>query len=123
VKAEDYQVAVFEREGPPGKAVRLMRMQVKSAGVADVVGVYGDTAVPWLADTLGFRETLLFADPAGGQLISQTGWRDPAARAASPSVAKIIRSEVLADDGCQIRAAKDYRLVFGSARKPGPAWW
>ena len=123
VKAEDYQVAVFEREGPPGKAVRLMRMQVKSAGVADVVEVYGDTAVPRLAGTLGFRETLLLADPAGGQLISQTGWRDPAARAASPSVAEMIRSEVLADDGGQVRAAMDCRLVFGSARKPGPAWW
>ncbi len=48
-------------------------MQVKPAGVADVVHVYGDTAVPRLADTPGFRETLLFADPADGQLISQTG--------------------------------------------------
>ncbi len=75
VRAEDYQVAIFEREGPPGEAVRLTRMEVKSAGVADVVDVYGDTAVPWLADTPGFRETLLFADPADGQLISQTGWR------------------------------------------------
>ena len=50
--------------------------------------VYGDTAVPRLADTPGFRETLLFALRADGQLISQTGWRDPAARAASPSVAE-----------------------------------
>ena len=49
VKAEDYQVAVFEREGPPGEAVRLTRMEVKPAGVADVIDVYGDTAVPWLA--------------------------------------------------------------------------
>ena len=97
-----------------------MRMQVKSAGVADVVEVYGDTAVPWLAGTLGFRETLLFADPAGGQLISQTGWRDPAARAASPSVAEMIRSEVLADDGCQIRAAKDYRLSVRLGTETGP---
>jgi hypothetical protein len=85
--------------------------------------VYGDTVVPWLADTLGFRETLLFADPADGQLISQTGWRDLAARAASPNVAEMIRSEVLAEDDCQIRTVEDYRLVFGSARKPGPAWW
>jgi hypothetical protein len=123
VKAEDYQVAVFEREGRPGEAIRLMRIQVKPAGLADVVDVYGDTAVPWLADTLGFRETLLLADPAGGQLISQTGWRDPAARAASPNVAEMIRSEALADDDAQIRAIKDYRLVFESARKPGPAWW
>ena len=123
VKAEDYQVTVFEREGPPGEAVRLTRIQVKPAGVADVADVYGDTAVPRLADTPGFRETLLFAGPADGQLISQTAWRDPAARAASPSVAEMIRSEVLADDDGQISAVEDYRLVFGSARKPGPAWW
>ena len=31
VKAEDYRVAVFEREGPPGEAVRLTRMEVKPA--------------------------------------------------------------------------------------------
>jgi hypothetical protein len=123
VKAEDYQVAVFEREGPPGEAVRLTRMKVKPGGVADVVDVYGDTAVPWLTDTPGFREALLFADPGDGQLISQTAWRDPAARAASPSVAEMIRSEVLADHDCQIRAAENYRLVLGSARKPGAAEW
>jgi hypothetical protein len=121
VTAEDYQVAIFEREARPGQAVRLTRVEVKPAGVPDVVHVYGDTAVPWLADTLGFCETLLFADPEGGQLISQTGWRDPAARAASPSVAEMIRSDVLTDDDCQIRAVDDYRLVFESARKPGPA--
>jgi len=123
VTAKDYQVAVFERESPPGQAVRLTRVEVKPAAVPDVVHVYGDTAVPWLADTPGFREALLFADPADGQLISQTGWRDPAARAASPSVAEMIRSEVLADHDCQIRAVEDYRLILGSARKPGPAEW
>jgi hypothetical protein len=122
VTAEDYQVAVFEREARPGQAVRLTRVEVKPAGVPDVVHVYGDTAVPWLADTPGFCETLLFADPGGGQLISQTGWRDPAARAASPSVAEMIRSGVLTDDDCQIRAVEDYRLVFDSARKPDPTW-
>ena len=31
VRAEDYQVAVFEREGPPGEAVRLTRVEVKPA--------------------------------------------------------------------------------------------
>jgi hypothetical protein len=35
----------------------------------------------------------------------------------------MIRSEVLADDDCQIRAVEDYRLVFDSAQKPGPTWW
>ena len=122
VTAEDYQVAVFEREARPGQAVRLTRVEVKPAEVPDVVHVYGDTAVPRLADTHGFCEALLFADPEGGQLISQTGWRDPAARAASPSVAEMIRSDVLADDDCHIRAVEDDRLVFDSARKPSPTW-
>ena len=124
VTAEDYQVAVFEREAPlrSGEAVRLTRVQVKPPGVADVVDVYGDTAVPRLADTPGSRRAAVRA-PASGQLISQTVWRDPPARAASPGVAEMIRAEVLDEDGCEIRAVEDYRLVFNSARKPGRAWW
>ena len=35
----------------------------------------------------------------------------------------MIRSEVLADHDCQIRAVENYRLILGSARKPGPAEW
>src|ERR1700722_47473 len=89
VKAEDYQVTVFEREGRPGGAGRRSRIEVKPAGVAEVVHVYGDTAVPRLADTPGFRETLLFAGPADGQLISQTAWRDPGAPAAGPRGAEV----------------------------------
>ena len=44
-------------------------------------------------------------------------WRDPAARAASPGLAEMIRSEVLAEEGCEIRAVEDYSLIFNSARK------
>ena len=35
----------------------------------------------------------------------------------------IYATDVLADDDCQIRAVEDCRMVFESARKPGPAWW
>jgi hypothetical protein len=120
VTAEDYQVVVFEQEAPlrSGEAVRLTRLQVKPPGVADVAEVFGDTAVPRLVEVPGFCATLLFAAPASGQLISQTVWRDPSARAASPGVAEMIRAEVLDDEDCEIRAVEDYRLVFSSARKP-----
>ena len=120
VTAEDYQVAVFERQAPlrSGEAVRLTRLEVKPPGVADVADVFGDTAVPWLAETPGFCGALLLAAPASGRLISETVWRDPAARAASPGVAEMIRAEVLDDEDCEIRAVEDYRLVFNSARKP-----
>ena len=120
VTAEDYEVPVFEREAPlrGREAVQLTRVEVKPPGVLDVIEVYGDTAVPRLAGTPGFRGALLFATPDRGQLISQTVWRDPAARAASPNLAGIIRSEVLAEEDCEIRAVADYSLVFNSARKP-----
>jgi hypothetical protein len=120
VTAEDYQVVVFEQGVPlrSGEAVRLTRLEVKPPGVADVADVFGDTAVPWLAETRGFCGALLLAAPASGRLISETVWRDPAARAASPDVAEMIRAEVLDDEDCEIRAVEDYRLVFNSARKP-----
>lgn len=120
VTAEDYEVAVFEREAPlrSGEAVRLTRLQVRPPGVADVADVFGDTAVPSLAEAPGFCGALLFAAPASGRLISQTVWRDPSARAASPAVAEIIRPEILGDEDCEIRAVEDYRLVFSSVRKP-----
>jgi hypothetical protein len=111
----------------------ILLPQVLRGAMALVGGDFGNiqivdpaTGSLRLATQAGFGPEFLdyFADPADGQLISQTGWRDPAARAASPSVAEMmIRSEVLADDDCQIRAVEDYRLVFDSARKPGPAWW
>jgi hypothetical protein len=94
-----------------------------------VIEVFADSAVPWLAETDGFRSALLFADPGPGQLISESAWRDPQARAASPGVAAVIRADLLeaancvirADlleaANCGIRAVDDYRLVFSSARK------
>jgi heme-degrading monooxygenase HmoA len=120
VTAEDFQVPVFEREAPlrSGQAVRLTRVEVKPPGVPDVIDVYGDTAVPQLADTPGFCGALLFAAPASGRLISQTVWRDPTARTASPSVASVLQREVLPEEDCEIRGVEDYSLVFSSARKP-----
>ena len=120
VTAEDYQVIIFEREAPlrSGEAVRLTRLQVKPPGVADVAEVFGDTAVPWLAEVPGFCGALLFAAPSSGRLISETVWRDSSARAASPGLAEMIRAEVLDDEDCEILAVEDYRLVFSSARKP-----
>jgi hypothetical protein len=120
VTGQDYQVAIFEREAPlhSGVAVRVTWLTAKPLGVDDVIQVIGDTAVPRLAETPGFCDALLFADPASGQLISETAWQNPHARAASPSLAAMIQAEVLAEDRCQIRAAEDYTLVFSSARKP-----
>jgi hypothetical protein len=56
-------------------------------------------------------------DPGSGQLISEIAWRDDEARAASPSVAAVIRADLLEAANCLIRAVDDYSLVFSSARK------
>ncbi|HUK69296.1 MAG TPA: antibiotic biosynthesis monooxygenase [Streptosporangiaceae bacterium] len=116
---ERYRILVFEREAElrSGEGVRLTRIEVKPSGVEEVIEAFGDSAVPLLAETPGFRSALLFADPASGHLISETVWRDPRARAASPSVAAVIRADVLDTANCLIRAVEDYSLVFSSARK------
>ena len=119
VTAAQYQIPVFEQEAPlrGGERGRLTRIEVKRSAVTDVIEAFGDSAVPQLAETHGFRSALLFADPASGHLVSQTIWWDPQARAASPSVAAMIRADVLDAASCQIRAVEDYSLVFSSARK------
>jgi hypothetical protein len=110
VTVEHYEVAIFEREAPlwGRQAVRLTRMTVKPSGVNDVIDVFGDTVVPSLAGTPGFRGALLFADPASGRLISETLWRDAQTQAASPSAAAIIRANVLDEVECRICAIEDY---------------
>ena len=120
VTEEQYRIEVFEREmrASGREAVRLTRIEVKPSAVDDVVEVFGDSAVPWLAETPGFLGALLLADPQSGHMISQTVWRDPQARAASPSSAAVITADVLESAGAVIRSVEDYGLVFSSARKP-----
>lgn len=118
VTVQEYRVAVFEQEAPlhGGEGVRLTRIEVKPSAVDDVIETFGDSAVPLLAEHPGFGGALLFADPATGRLVSETVWRDPSARAASPSVAAVIQADVLPEAHCQIRGVEDYSLVFSSAR-------
>ncbi|HXT90163.1 MAG TPA: hypothetical protein VN714_12995 [Trebonia sp.] len=123
VSVEDYQIPIFElveRQALTRRshAVRLTRMQVRPSEIDDVIEVVGDIAVPSLMETPGFCDALLFADPASGRLISETVWRDPGARAAAPSIASIVRTEVPDEAISEIRAVEDYSLVFSSMQEP-----
>ena len=121
VTRERYEVLVFERDAPlgSGQGVRVTQMKVepsKLSELEDAVAWYGDTVVPQLADTSGFRAALLYADWASGTLISTIGGQDPHALAASRSAARageIAAAEAL--DGV-VGASREYRLVFSSAR-------
>ena len=119
VCVERYQVPVFELEAPVrgGAGLRLTRMDFEPAAVEDAVEVYGDTAVPWLADTEGFCSTLLLVDDQTGHAISETLWRNSEALAATRSVAAAVRAQTVAETGCVIRAVEEYGLVSTSARK------
>ncbi len=132
VTVEEYQVPVFElveRLALPrrGLAAQLTRIQVKPSQVDDAIEVVGDYAVPPLVEAPGFCDALLFADPATGRLISETIWRDLPTRAAAPSVAAIVRTEmpeaevpdeVTGDTSAKIGGVEDYTLVFSSVREP-----
>lgn len=85
----------------------------------DAVEGYGDTAVPWLAETAGFCGALLLVDWNSGHSISETIWDSPKTLAASHSVAARVRVETVKSTGCVIRALEEYNLVFNTARIGG----
>lgn len=119
VSVERYEVPVFELEAPmrSGAGMRLTRMDVEPSQVEDAVEVYGDTAVPWLAETRGFCSTLLLVDPQTGHTISETLWRDEETLAETRSLAAAVRVDTVSATGCVIRAVEEYGLVSTSARK------
>jgi heme-degrading monooxygenase HmoA len=119
VSVERYEVPVFELEAPvrSGASMRLTRMDVEPSQVEDAVEVYGDTAVPWLAETRGFCSALLLVDPQTGHTISETLWRDEATLAETRSLAAAVRVDTVSATGCVIRAVEEYGLVSTSARK------
>ena len=125
VTVKEYRVAVFEREAPlhGGEGVRLTRIEVEPSSVDDVIEAFGDSAVPLLAEHPGFRGALLFAGPATGQLVSETAWRDPRMRAASPSVAAVIQADVLAEAHCQIRGVETTAWCSVPCGAPDPPGW
>jgi hypothetical protein len=75
-------------------------MDIETSRVEDAVEVYGDTAVPWLAETEGFCSALLLVDRNTGHSISETMWRSPQALAASRSVAAVVRVDMVASTSC-----------------------
>jgi hypothetical protein len=119
VSVERYQVPIFELEGPApsGAGLRLTRMDVEPSQVEDAVEGYGDTAVPWLAESSGFCRALLLVDPDTGHAISETLWRDEQTLAQTRSLAAAVRVDTVSATGCTIRAVEEYRLVSTSARK------
>jgi hypothetical protein len=119
VSVERYEVPVFELEAPmrSGAGMRLTRMDVEPSQIEDAVEVYGDTAVPWLAEARGFCSTLLLVNPQTGHTISETLWRDEATLAETRSLAAAVRVDTVSATGCVIRAVEEYGLVSTSARK------
>jgi quinol monooxygenase YgiN len=116
---ERYAVPVFEREGPvPFHAgARLIRMDVEPTGVDDAVEVFGDTAVPWLAETADCRRILYLVDPHSGRTISESIWKDTDALADSRSAAAATRVEAVTSAGAVVRSVEEYTVAFSSARK------
>jgi quinol monooxygenase YgiN len=119
VSVERFQVPVFELEAPvrAGARLRLTRIEVEPSRVDDAIEAYGDTIVPWLADTAGFCSALLLIDEQTGQTISETVWRDKQALGASRSTAAAIRVDTVAATDGVVRAVEEYGLVATSARK------
>ena len=115
---ENYQHPVFELDGPvrTGAQLRLTRMGMDPAKVPDAVEAYGDTAVPWLADTDGFRSASLLVSEGTGQAVSQNIWDDSRALADSRGASARVRAAISESAGWQIKSLEEYEVVYSTAR-------
>ena len=120
ITVEHCAVPVFEQEAPAtaGAGVRITRIDVSPSRIEDAIEVFGDTTVPWLADTKGFCRTLYLVDRQSGRSVSETVWQDARALAGSRGAAAAIRAEVVSAAGGVIRAVEEYSLVVNTASKP-----
>ncbi len=118
VSVQEYSLPIFELDARlwPGAAMRLSRMDIHPSSVQEGIDVYGDTAVPWLADTDGFRCAMLLVEPHTGHCISETVWGNAEQRAQSRSVAAALGAD-LAAAGYVMRGVEEYELVYSTARK------
>ena len=120
ITVEHCAVPAFEQEAPAtaGAGVRRTQIDVAPSRVEDAIEVFGDTTVPWLADTKGFCRTLYLVDRQSGRSVSETVWQDARALAGSRSAAAAIRAEVVSAAGGLIRAVEEYIMVVDTVRKP-----
>jgi hypothetical protein len=116
---ERYQVGLFVRAARPhpGGGVRLTRLDTEPGRVDDAVAAFEDVAVPWLTETDGFCEAMLFVDRRTGRSIGETLWRDANALATSRGASAAIRLDTVAASESIVRAVEEYRLVFTSLRR------
>jgi hypothetical protein len=116
---ERYQVGGYVRavRPHPGAGLRLTRLDTDPARTDAAVAAWQDTAVPWLAETDGFCEAMLYVDRRTGRSISETVWRDANALAASRGAAAAIRVETVAATESAVRTVEEYRVLSTSIHK------
>jgi hypothetical protein len=116
---ERFDIGIYLRSARPhpGGGLRLTRLDTDPARVDAAVSAYQDTAVPWLTETDGFCETMLYVDRRTGRAISETVWRDANALAASRSASAAIRVEIVAVTDSVVRAVEEYRVVSTTVRR------
>jgi hypothetical protein len=116
---ERFEIGIYVRTARPhpGAGLRLTRLDTDPGRVDAAVTAYHDTAIPWLAETDGFCEAMLYVDRKTGKAISETVWRDTNALASSRSASAAIRVETVAATDSFVRALEEYRLLSTSVRR------
>jgi hypothetical protein len=116
--AESYEVALQERASvpAPGAVLRLIRVQIESARVADGLGFIRDEVLPQLRVSAGFCCAELLIDRHSGNGLFLTAWtaEDDACRA--DAVLEQLRDEAVERVGAKFPRTETYALVRTSAR-------
>lgn len=115
--AESYEVAIGERVSVParGAAVRMARLQIEPARVADGVAFIRDELLPRLRIGAGFHSAEVLIDRSFGNGVVVTAWEDESSAARADTILDQLRDDALERVGVKFPRTETYVLVRASA--------
>ena len=118
VVTENYKVVAGKRLRTPtgGAAVRMARVQVDHAHVADVDAFYRGEVIPQLERCAGLCSAELLIDPDSGNGVSVTVWEDAEAATGAERVLERLRDEASQRLGAKFPRVESYLMVQTSVQ-------
>ncbi|MHA6797326.1 hypothetical protein ACVGVM_27990 (plasmid) [Pseudonocardia bannensis] len=115
---ETYEVAAAVQPAAthPGAPVRVARVQIELARIADAIGFVNDEVLPGLTSHSGLCSAQLLIDRSSGAGLVVTAWRDDAAAEAARAVLDQLRDRAADQAGAKFLRVETYTMIRTSAR-------
>ena len=116
--AESYEVAIRERLSvpAPGAAVRMARVRIEPARVADGLTFIREEVLPQLRIGAGYHSAEVLVDRSSGNGVFVTAWEDEDSATRADTILEQLNDEALERVGAKFPRTETYALVRASTQ-------